>query len=135
METTIRTPDELITSVPNTQLAHKRLTNISRINKCQVKQTLYFPYDAIEKLPGLLNSIKQEIRASCPKAILDGSRPFRAYFTGYIGGGLEVEVNVHFDLKPRGDAYLHNRQEVMMAIHRAMKKHDVELLASARQKN
>jgi len=115
----------MITSIPNTQLANLRLTNVSRIRKCQVKQILRFSYEDASKFPALFSDIKKEIRASCPHVIVDGSRPFRVYWTDYKDGYLEVTVDAHFNIKPTGDVFYENKQQYLMAIHRAVKQNDV----------
>lgn len=125
METMIRGPDEIMVTVPNADLAGEHVSNLSRIQRCQVKQTLRFEYKDIEKLPGMVEDIKEEIRAACPHVIADGSRPFHVHFTSYGPDYCEVRVNAHFDIKPVGDEYWDNRQRVLLAIQKAVKNHDV----------
>jgi small-conductance mechanosensitive channel len=122
METVLRGSDEVMVSIPNTDLMNQRVSNLSRVRFCQVKQTLRFKYKDADKLPALLESIKEEIRESCPALITDGSRPFRAVWTDYGEDNLQVEVDAHFRIKPVGDDYWHNRQRVLQAINRAVRK-------------
>lgn len=56
----------------------------------------------------------------------DGSRPFRCYWTSFQADHLEVMLDAHFRIKPVGDAYHENRQQVLQAIHRAVKKNNVQ---------
>lgn len=126
METLLRGPDEIMVSVPNADLAGERVSNLSRIQKSQVKQTLRFEYKDGCKLPLVLKDIKKEITAACPELISDGSRPFRAHFTSFGPDHLEVRVDCHFEVKPVGDDYWDNRQRVLLAIQKAVKKHDME---------
>lgn len=126
METILRGSDEIIVSVPNADLAGERVSNLSRIHKSQVKQTLRFEYKDADRLPLLVKDIKKEIMAACPELITDESRPFRVHFTGYGPDHLQVRVNAHFDIKPVGDEYWENRQRVLMAIRKAVKQHDME---------
>lgn len=126
METTIRGPDEIMVTVPNADLAGERVSNLSRIQQSQVKQTLRFEYKDADKLPLLVENIKQEIKSACPQLISDGSRPFRVHFTGYGPDHCEVRVNAHFDIKPVGNDYWDNRQRVVVAIQKAVKKHDMD---------
>jgi len=128
MQTLIRSPDEMITSIPNTQLANQRITNISRIRRCQVKQILRFDYDEANKFPALFETIKKEVKAACPQVIADGSRPFRVVWSDFKSSHLEVIVDMHFNVKPSGDVYHDNRQRCLMAIYRAIKSHGMKLV-------
>lgn len=66
--------DELVVGIPNTQLSGQRVYNLSRTPRSQVKQELRISYDDAEKIPTLLQAIKEEIKKDCPKLITDGSR-------------------------------------------------------------
>ena len=132
MVTRLCRPDGLIVSIPNSQLAHQKLINISRMWRCQVKETLRFRYDDAESMEELLADIKSEIRESCPKLIVDGSCPFRAHWRGFRDDHLEVVVDTHFNVKPTGDVYHDNRQNVLKAIYRAVKRNNVEFVTGPR---
>lgn len=126
METVLRGSDEIMVTVPNADLAGEHVSNLSRLQKSQVKQTLQFEYKDADKLPAVVRDIKKEIRATCPQLITDGSRPFRVHFTDYGPVHLAVRVNTHFHVKPIGDEYWENRQAVLLAIQKAVKKHDMK---------
>lgn len=130
MQTTITKYDDMIEVVPNSQLGNQRVKNISRVKMCQIKQFLRFRYEDAEKFPQLLLSILEEIKESCPAAITDGSRPFRACWTGYREDYLEVMVDTHYNLKPIGTKYWNNREKVMEAIYRAAKKSNVQFVTT-----
>jgi small-conductance mechanosensitive channel len=89
MQTTILNYDDMIEIVPNSELGNQRVKNVSRVKMCQVKQSLRFRFEDAEKFDKLLPSILDEIKTACPKAITDGSRPFRAVWTGYREDYLE----------------------------------------------
>ena len=125
LHTVMRGPDDVKVNVPNKALVDKEVSNLSRAKTSSVKQELKFKYSDIEKLPDLMETIKEEIEASCPTVITDGSRPFRAHFDNF-GSKLEVTVDAHFHLEPASDEYYDNRQEVLLAIKRATEKHKVE---------
>lgn len=91
-----------------------------------MKQTLWFSYEDLEKLPEVLANIKKEIGGSCASLITDGSRPFRVIWTDYKDDHLEVLVDCHFDHQPSTDVYWNTRQNVLLAIARAAKKADVQ---------
>jgi len=111
--------------VPNKVLVDKEVSNLSRVKTSQVKQQLQFKYQDVHKLPDLMEAIKDEIRTSCPDVITDGSRPFRAHFDNF-GNKLEVTVEAHFHIEPLSDDYHENRQEVLLAITRAVENHNVQ---------
>lgn len=69
LETVLRGSDELMITVPNSQILSEQVCNLSRIHQSQVIQTLRFPYSDSDKLPQLLQDIKHEIRSSCPSVI------------------------------------------------------------------
>jgi len=113
--------------VPNTMLSNQKVSNLSRLVISQVKMNLRFHYKDVEKLPILMESIRKELQKSCPRLITNGSRPFRVFWTDINEDHLEVMVDTHHRIAPIGDAYWQNRQAVLMAIQRAIKKNDLEL--------
>jgi len=125
LETKIRCPNELTVSISNTKLANRNIYNVSRCQKSQVKQTLRFRYEDADKLPKVLEDIKAEVRSSCPAAITDGTRAFRAHWRDFRDDYLEVVVDFHFDIKPSCEAYWDNKQRVLMAVKRAVNKNGV----------
>lgn len=125
LETVLRGSDEVMVTIPNADLLSQRVCNLSRIHQSQVKQKLQFSYADSEKLPQLLQDIKTEIRSSCPTVITDGSRPFRCFWSSYQPDHLEVILDAHFRVKPIGDAYAENKQNVLQAIYRAVKKNNM----------
>ena len=127
METTLRGGDNIITRVPNSMLASQKVSNLSRLKQSQVKQTLRFHYEDANVIPQVLDSIKQEIVKSCPRLIKNNSRPFRVFLTNFNEDHLEVMVDTHHNIAPLGDAYWINRQEVLLAILRAIKQNNIAL--------
>jgi small-conductance mechanosensitive channel len=98
MQTTIRNYDEMIEVVPNSILGNQRVKNVSRVKMCQIKQSLRFRYEDARKFEQLLPSILEEIKEACPKAITDGSRPFRCFWIGYREDYLEGKPNQSLSL-------------------------------------
>uniref|UniRef100_A0A7S0TAV2 Mechanosensitive ion channel MscS domain-containing protein n=1 Tax=Pseudo-nitzschia delicatissima TaxID=44447 RepID=A0A7S0TAV2_9STRA len=133
LETKLQGSDDILYTVPNTELVNTKLSNLSRVKSCQVSQTLRFPYSAMEKLTKLSHDIKAEIRTACPAVITDGSRPFRCYWTNFQKDYLEVMVNAHFRIPPVGDAYYENRQRCLLAIDRAIRRNEIESYSGAGQ--
>jgi small-conductance mechanosensitive channel len=127
-QTTLRHFDELIEVIPNSELGMLSVTNLSRAKRCRVRQTLRFPYDAVDKLDVVLPDILEEIKASCPKVISDGTAALRAVWTDYKEDHIRIMVEAHFNLPPLGSVYWNNRHVCLQAIHRACKKHDIQLV-------
>jgi small-conductance mechanosensitive channel len=125
-ETSFLSSDNSRVRVPNGMLANQKMSNLSRVTQSQVQQTLRFRYGDADIIPDLVEAIREEIKSSCPRLITDGTRPFRVIWTNYNEDHLEVLVNTHHYIAPLGDAYWINRQNVLQAIHRAVKKFGIE---------
>mmetsp|Transcript_29797 Transcript_29797/g.61308 ORF Transcript_29797/g.61308 Transcript_29797/m.61308 type:complete len:134 (-) Transcript_29797:371-772(-) len=119
METMIRSSDELVVGIPNTHLSGQRVYNLSRTPRSQVKQSLRISYNDADKIPELLEAIKERIKEACPKLIPDG---LSAYWQNYEDDHLAVVVDCHFTIKPTGDEYWRNRQKMLEAIYRAVRE-------------
>lgn len=91
-----------------------------------VGQELLFQHTNADRIPQFLEDVKNEIKDACPELITDGSRPFRVFWSGYNKRGLVVTITCHFRIKLLGDPYWENRQNMMMAINRAVKKNRME---------
>ncbi len=122
LNTFIRGGDELITSIPNTQLSNVRVTNKSHLRYSQVKQTLRFDYSDVHRIQEVVTAIKEEIKSSCPEVITDGSHPFRVFWSNFEADHLEVSVDCRLRCPPIGDRYFETRQKILVAIARAAKK-------------
>jgi small-conductance mechanosensitive channel len=125
VETEVMGGDNVITRIPNSELSH-RISNLSQSRRSQVKQTLRFKYSDLDKLPSVLEDIKNEIAVSCPKLVLDGSKPFHAVLEKYEPDHVQAAVDCHFDIQPASSEYLENQQEVVLAINRAVKRRGLE---------
>ena len=75
----------------------------------------------IQKLPDALLTIKEEIIESCPKLITKG-KPFRAKVSSFERDHVEVIVDCRFELPPVGDEFWNNREIMLLAIDRGVKK-------------
>jgi small-conductance mechanosensitive channel len=136
LETIIQGYDNIVTRIPNSQLTRARVSNLSRVTRSRLKQFIRFKYSDLDKLPAVLAEIKEEIRMSCPKLVSDGSKGFHAVLTSYEADHIQGMVLAHFDIQPATGDFIRNRQDVVFAIGRAMKKHGVECaLPSVMYKN
>jgi small-conductance mechanosensitive channel len=131
VETEIMGYDNVITKLPNSQLTTQRIQNLSRVKQSRVKQTLRFKYKDLEVLPTVLAEMKEEIRRSCPKLIDDGTKGFSCLLQSYEPDHVSACVSCHFDIPPSSGEYSENRQQVLLAIARAMKNHGVEFALPA----
>lgn len=122
METILRGSDEILVSVPNTNLVNQRVANLSRVPLSQVKQVLEVNLDSADQVPVLLRDLENEIRRACPHLIDDGSRPFRIHWTGMKGDKFEITIDTRHRVRPISERYWENRQNVLAAIHRALKR-------------
>jgi len=94
------------------------------MRRSQVKLDLWIKYEDIRKIPKLIDDIKEEVAASCPRLNTD-SRPFRVHWREYASDHLTVTVDAKFNLPPTGDVYWNNRQEVLLAVARAAERNGV----------
>lgn len=126
LSTEIQGFDELVTTIPNTQLSDVRISNKSRMKFSRVKQNLHFRYLDLDKIPGLVDEIKGEIAKSCPKVVTDGSHTFRVRFVDYAADHVVVLVDCRLRNPPSGEKYYEARQGVLEAIARAVKRKGVQ---------
>jgi len=126
LNTEIRGTDELVIKIPNTQLADIRTSNRSRAKFSQVKQYLHFKYDDLDKIPSLVNEIRDEIVASCPKVIKDGSRPFYVKWVDFDRDHVKVLVDCRLRNPPSGEKYYEARQGILEAIARAVRREKID---------
>ena len=68
----------------------------------------------------LLQLFPDEIEASCPK-LAHGTAMLKSYEADHI----QTEVNYHFDIPPISAENGSNREQVLLAISRAMEKNNV----------
>jgi small-conductance mechanosensitive channel len=113
--TDLRGFDEIVMKIPNNQLVNQRISNISRIDKCQVKASLRFSHYDHARIPKFCIDLKEELIKKCTELILDGSRPFRVNWRGFESDHLVVLVDTHHFIKPTGDKFWEN-QEVVLGI-------------------
>lgn len=117
--------DDIYIQIPNSLLIHHPLTNITRAKRSQVKQTLRFKYKDLNKIPIILQDIKDAVKETCPKLVMEGAT-YRAVITSYESDHVQALVNFHFEIPSQTEAFHRNRQEVLLVIANVMKKHRVE---------
>jgi len=114
--TELRGQDEVIIKIPNNQLTNQRISNLSRMNKSQVKVNLRISYDDLHKIPKFISELKVELSHSCQYLITDGSRPFRVNWRGFESDHLLVVVDTRHRCKPTGDIFYENQESVLQTI-------------------
>ena len=119
--------DELVMKIPNAELGSQRVSNLSNIEYSQVEQSLRIAHSDIDTIPFLVKEIKSEIKASCPKLVSSHSRPFRVHWTEFAESYLRIDIDTRFKIEHDSDEYYDNRQELLLAIWRAIKKCNVQL--------
>jgi len=118
----IRGGDGIITRIPNVQIVNQRVQNLSRMTETQIKQTLWFRYDDIDKIPLITQSIEEEIKATCGENLLS----VRALWTEFKEDHLEVVVSTLFTIKPTSSDASEMKEKVLLAISKAVRKKGVE---------
>lgn len=92
---------------------------MSRVGHSRILTTLRFKYEDIQQLPDVLSQIKKEIVTSCPKLISEG-KPFRANISSFERDHVEATIDCRFGLPPFGDEFWNARQDMFLAIDRAV---------------
>ena len=131
VETHLKGYDSIVTRIPNSQLTTARVSNLSRVSRSRLVQKLRFHYQDLDKLPVVLEDIKEEIRQACPKVITDGSAAFFAVLEEYHDDHVGGLVIANFEIPPRTLDFINNRQAFLLAIAKAMKKHKVDFAIPA----
>ena len=113
--------------IPNSALANQKVVNISRMKTSGIELDRKFKFSNEEAIPAMLDTIKDEIKSSCPYLITDdSSRPFQVFCTDIQPDTVNVMVNTHHNIRPKSSEYWENRQNILFAINRAVKKHTVK---------
>ena len=128
-QTTLRHYNNQAEIIPNSELGMQRVTNLSRVDRCQLKQDIRIQFQDYHKIELILKSIKAEIKESCPTLISDGSKPFRAYVVAIREDHIRASIECHFNLPPFGEQFWNNRHEWIMAILRAASKNQIEFVS------
>lgn len=128
----LRGYDESMVRIPNSEIANKRIHNISRDVRSQVKTTFKIRYRDINLIEKLIKNIKSQIKEDCEKVIVDGSRPFWVHWREFEADHVTVCVDVHFDIRPGTTAYYDMRMKVLQSIKVATAKTGVPFAMPAR---
>lgn len=116
--------DSLEKRIPYSQVGKKSVVNMTRNKRSQVKQTLRFQYKDLDIVDDMINDIKLEVKATCPKLITDGSRSFRVFIYSFEPDHIAVVLNTHYDIRPRSNEHYKTRHDVCKAVARVMKKYN-----------
>jgi small-conductance mechanosensitive channel len=138
IETELMGSDHVPMRVPNSQIVGKRISMYSKVTQSQVKQTLRFKYQDLDKLPTILQDIEQEIKSVCDDDDDDDDNDHKltsasARLTTYEADHIQVSVICNFDMKPGTSEYAEIREKVLFAIADAVIKNNVEFALPAIQ--
>lgn len=125
----IRGGDGIVTRIPNVQIVNQRVQTLSRMTESQVKQTLWFRYDDIDKIPAILQSIESEIKLACGGGNDDTDSKLlsvKALWTEFKEDHLEAVVSAQFKIAPTSSEYGVTKQKMLKAIAQAVHKNNVE---------
>jgi len=125
-DSTIRGSDNSFVRIPHTHMAKQRVVNLSRQPSSQVSQKLNLPNRGSTQIKQLIQDIKNEIRNSCPMLIDDdaGARSFLVHWTDIEKDNAIITIESHFRIPRLSSKYWDNRQEVLMAISRAVEAYN-----------
>ena len=119
-DTVMRQYDEGFLSIPNAEVAGQRIHNISRDVRSQVKMSIRLRYEDLDRIEQVQAMIKEEVAASCPSVIVDGTRPFWVHFKGYEKDHIVVLCDFHFNIRQKTTASHDNTQKVGLAVKRGV---------------
>lgn len=125
VRTKIKLYDMSVIDIANSQLSSQRVTNLSRVGNSRILTNLRFKYEDIQQLPAALDKIKEEIAKSCP-TLITKDKPFRAKITGFERDYVEATIDCRFELPPFGDEFWGTRQDMFIAIDRAVRSCGLE---------
>jgi len=125
--TDIRGYDEYITRIPNQEFANRRICNISRMKKCQIKRSFRFRHQDLKKITPVCQQIKDNLKEEIEELISDGSRPFRVTLREVHEDHLLVVMDTHYNLPPFGDTYFNTLHKILNIVCLALRDNDVTL--------
>lgn len=123
----IRGSDNSFVRIPHTQMAKQRIVNLSRQPSSQVSQKLTLPNRGPDQIKQLIDDMKSEIRTSCPMLIEDddsSARRFLVHWTDIEKENVIINIESHFRIPRLSKRYWENRQEVLVAISRAVSRYN-----------
>jgi len=119
LHTLLRGEDEILLKIPNLVLQNSSFSNLSLGTTSQVKQDVHIDYSGSDKVINLVEKLKHDIIASCPKVISDGSKPFRVHWTSLGKQSATISVSLVLDVPPCSEEYYDLQQVVLTTIANA----------------
>jgi small-conductance mechanosensitive channel len=108
--------DDIQVKNPDSKLAGQKCSNISRMQRSQIKFDLKFNIYDLHRVQEIAASIKQNIVDSCPKLITDGSKPFRVIWTDVGDEHLVITVDTYHDAPRSWNEHWAIREQAMYGI-------------------
>lgn len=116
LHTLLRGEDEILLKIPNLVLQNSSFSNLSLGTTSQVKQDVHIDYSGSDQVINLVEQLKYDIIASCPKVISDGSKPFRVHWTSLGEDSATISVSLVLDVPPCSEEYYDLQQVVLTTI-------------------
>jgi len=115
--------NDYIVRIPNSYLANQRISYVSRAKRSQVFEKLRFQYKDLDRIPDILEEIKNELKRACDPI----PKPYDIFMNDFKEDHVEVVLDLHFNVKASGNAYFENSEKVFDAVWRVLQRNDVEL--------
>ena len=121
----VRGNDDSSVRIPHSQLAKQRIINLSRTPNSVVNQQVRLPYKGTAPIKALVENIKREIIATCPKLLADdGYRNLLVHWTDFERDSIVISIEAHFAIARLSPEYWDNRQDLLFSISRAVEKYN-----------
>lgn len=121
-DTSIRGSDETTAVVPNSKIAGEIIVNLSRATMSQYKTDLRLPYEDLDKVEHVVESIQAALKKMAPTVVLPPVRNLEVVFAGFDKDAALISVNMKVRAPEGSPMYLKVRQEANVAIAQAVAK-------------
>jgi len=125
-DVTIQGDDNSFVRVPHSQMAKTRIINMSRMPCSQVSQEITLPNRGTKRIEKVLQDIKEGIREICPELMEEeDTRALLVHWTDFVKpDSVVIKIQCHFRIPRLSDEYWENRQNVLIAVNRAVEKYN-----------
>ncbi|KAL7577162.1 hypothetical protein ACA910_003499 [Epithemia clementina (nom. ined.)] len=123
IDTDIEGYDYSVIQIPNSRILNQHVINLSRVKRSRVQQIIRLRYSDLPKVPDLVQRIPDTIAAQATPVVVtqDVTRPIRAHLSNLKDDHVEMIITCHLHCRPGSAAFLHWRQQVLLAIAQAVR--------------